>query len=196
MKSWADAISVELHNLSMSMTRRHRVVEAYRNTVVEKDDIKDVGKDIVETIRDLIEKKKSAVRRIAKKAEELVLKKTATVSTESTYDYYDSNRLEVTRLNESQLYELHQVREEDIFQWRCKETDDEGRKMLEAQHVDRKCLKDTPYIERRENFHRALPLVYVDHFKDEVNLNYSVVKVVSNVYNRGKCEGSTSASDS
>lgn len=63
--------------------------------------------------------------------------------------------------------------------------DAEGRKQLESQHVDRKCANDTAYIERRDGFFRNLPLIYDDHFKDEVNVNYSVVKVVANVYERG-----------
>lgn len=76
---------------------------------------------------------------------------------------------------------------QNMFQWKCNELDAEGRKQLESQHVDRKCITDIPYIERRENFFRALPLIYDDHFKDEVNVNYSVVKVVTNVYERGNC---------
>lgn len=76
-----------------------------------------------------------------------------------------------------------------MFQWKCDELDAEGRKQLESQNVDRKCMTDSPYIERREHFFRALPLIYDDHFKDEVNVNYSVVKVVANVYHRGKEKG-------
>lgn len=37
-------------------------MQAYKNTVVEKDDGRDVVNDIVETIRELLEKKISAVK--------------------------------------------------------------------------------------------------------------------------------------
>lgn len=77
---------------------------------------------------------------------------------------------------------------QSIFQWKCNELDATGRKVLESEYIDKIC-SDLLYLDVNDtSFFRALPLIYDDHFKDEVNVNYSVVKVVANIYERGNIE--------
>lgn len=67
------------------------------------------------------------------------------------------------------------------FQWRCELGDPSVALEITA---DRKCINST-YFERPIDY-RQMHLIYDERFQTEVNLNHSVIKVVTNIYDRGR----------
>lgn len=67
------------------------------------------------------------------------------------------------------------------FLWRCELEDPSV--ALEIT-VDHKCYNYT-YFERPPEYFRKVHLDYDERFQTNVNLNHSVIKVVTNIYDRG-----------
>lgn len=89
-----------MSKLSLNLTENPQV---YSKAKVVEEDGNRVVKEIARDLRKMMQKKEDGVKRIADTAEYLAAIKRDTITTDSSYDYYNADNITATKMAEADL---------------------------------------------------------------------------------------------
>ncbi|KAF5289107.1 hypothetical protein FQA39_LY15209 [Lamprigera yunnana] len=194
VKLWADNLGKELQHIAESVTRRNKVVDSFKQTKIVYEKGSKIMEEMAENLRAMMADKEKAVKRIVERAEYLSYYRKLPIYENSTFDYFNADNITNSTSYPELEQEMSEDRLEQLRQFKCDDLLNEKNGTIKATYVPNQLLafRDVDlrdceirsYIERRPGYFRHLPLVYHSDFNEEVNFNYSVMRIVTSVYDR------------
>ncbi|XP_044255106.1 voltage-dependent calcium channel subunit alpha-2/delta-3-like [Tribolium madens] len=197
VKEWSKKLGNELYNLSTTMTRKRKIEKSF-SQIVDKIHYESEMKlliHITDKMKRTMEKKIQAVERIAQYAEFLAYhRKTDYIEPNGTFYFYNADNITNTTCDCGKEKELEKEIQEAKCVWWCEQKDLPVTKPLKHNYFTKRRIEelfapacDCSTIDRtrpQENFN-LLPLKKHPNYGDTpVNLNLSVVKIATNIYER------------
>ncbi|KAK4887644.1 hypothetical protein RN001_003915 [Aquatica leii] len=150
--------------------------------------------EIAERLRTMMADKEKAVKKIVERAEYLSFYRKKPIFENSTFDYFNADNITNSTSDPEIEEQQYDDRLEQLHQFKCDDAMNGQHDGDRPVHVpnqqllfgedDVKDCKVRPYIERKPGYYRHLPLVYHKNFDAEINFNYSVMRIVTSVYDR------------
>ncbi|KAK9873044.1 hypothetical protein WA026_020780 [Henosepilachna vigintioctopunctata] len=206
---WSEEIGKELKKLSETMTRKFKVKESFSRLKnyayrVEGDQLVE---KIANDLRELMNSKANAAQKIAEYAEYLSFHRpTDPLFSNGTYHYFNSDNFtdpDSTDSNTEMEERMDEYMKVSECRWWCHLKD---LPIMENNIIDEKlvidylfrskgipveanwcdCDVDVPEDSEQWQFYKKMPMKYNNHFETEVNMNFSIIKTVANVYDRDR----------
>ncbi|KAL3266744.1 hypothetical protein HHI36_010905 [Cryptolaemus montrouzieri] len=189
------------------MTRKFKVKESFsrlkNHTYRVNGDL--LSEEIANKLRELMNQKAFAALKIAEYAEYLSFhRKTDNLFPNGSYHYFNADNFtdpDSTDPTPELEKELDEYMKKSECRWWChlKDLPPMENNMLDEKHVIDAlfsskgmpieanwcdCDVDVPEESEPWKFYKKMPMRYNDHFEYEVNMNFSIIKTVMNVYDR------------
>ncbi|KAF5300024.1 hypothetical protein FQR65_LT09281 [Abscondita terminalis] len=194
VKLWADNLGKELQYIAESVTRRSKVIDSFKQTKIVFEKGNKIMDDIADQLRAMMADKERAVKKIVERAEYLSYYRKKPIFENSTFDYFNADNITNSTSDPEIEQQQYEDRLEQLQQFKCDEARNHQDEEVKPMHVPNQHLffdkddvrecQERPYIERKPGYYRHLPLVYHSNFNEEVNFNYSVMRIVTSVYDR------------
>ncbi|KRT79468.1 VWA domain-containing protein, partial [Oryctes borbonicus] len=196
MNYWTDYAHNGLFKLSETISRRKKAEESFQKARVVKENGTEMLQEIAGNIRQMMEEKVNAIKRIKMHAEALSCQRKPNIESDSDYDFFDADNFNETDSLEYEHLD-HLMHKEQV--WRCDNPDtipfplDRCKKMLKKydEVVKPTTCVNKPLMEvddsiREHGFFRSLTMRYHPHYDEKVNLDFSVIRSTVSVYVRDK----------